>query len=77
MFIVKFPVTVVVADVAISLVNRAIALNIMLEVRFIVRPKVGLGSEADVWRGDSGVTSHRQPRQCRGAGAQNGKGGPR
>jgi len=25
----------------------------------------------------SGVTSHRQPRQCRGAGAQNGKGGPK
>jgi len=74
-FIVKFPVTVVVADVATSLVNRAIALNIMLEVRFIV--KVGLGSEADVWRGDSGVTSHRQPRQCRGARAQNGKRGPR
>ena len=26
---------------------------------------------------DSGVTSHRQPRQCRGAEAQNGKGGPK
>ena len=28
------------------------------------------------WR-SSGVTSHRQPRQCRGPGAQNGKGGPK
>jgi len=41
-FIVKFPVTVVVADVAISLVNRAIALNIMLEVRFVVKVGVRL-----------------------------------